>query len=66
MRTGRAPFPSSPDLKIRDRFFWLLVRSLYPDWKRHLILVRPETVLRWHRQGWQLRCPTGPRSPAEK
>jgi putative transposase len=43
-----------PDLKTRDRFFWLVVRSLYPDWKRHLILVRPETVVRWHRRGWRL------------
>jgi putative transposase len=43
-----------PDLKSRDRFFWLVVRSLYPDWKQHLILVRPETVVRWHRQGWRL------------
>jgi putative transposase len=34
-------------LKTRDRFFWLVVRRLYPDWKRHLILFRPETVLRW-------------------
>jgi hypothetical protein len=37
-----------------DRFFWLVVRSLYPDWKQHLILVRPETVVRWHRQGRRL------------
>src|SRR5450759_483064 len=43
-----------PDLKSRDRFFWLVVRSLYPDWKQHLILVHPETVVRWHRQGWRL------------
>jgi putative transposase len=41
-------------LVTRDRFFWLVVRSLYPDWRRHLILVRPETVLRWHRRGWRL------------
>jgi putative transposase len=43
-----------PHLKTRDRFFWLVVRSLYPDWKQHLILVRPETVVRWHRRGWRL------------
>ena len=43
-----------PHLKTRDRVFWLAVRSLYPDWRRHLILVRPETALRWHRQGWRL------------
>ena len=43
-----------PDLKTRDRFFWLLVRRLVPDWKQHLILVQPETVVRWHRHGWRL------------
>lgn len=43
-----------PRLKARDRFFWLTVRSLFPDWKQHLILVRPETVVRWHRRGWRL------------
>jgi putative transposase len=43
-----------PDLKTRDRFFWILVRRLLPDWKQHLILVQPETVVRWHRQGWRL------------
>jgi putative transposase len=42
-----------PDLKTRDRFFWMLVRRLVPDWKQHLILVQPETVVRWHRQGWR-------------
>ncbi len=45
---------SRPHLTSKDRFFWLMVRSLFSDWKRHLILVRPETVLRWHRQGWRL------------
>jgi transposase InsO family protein len=24
------------------------------DWRRHLTLVTPETVMRWHRQGWRL------------
>jgi putative transposase len=43
-----------PRLKTRDRFLWLVVRRLYPDWKRHLILVRPETVVRWHLRGWRL------------
>jgi hypothetical protein len=40
--------------KTLDRFFWLVVRRLYPAWRRHLVLVRPETVLRWHRRGWRL------------
>ena len=43
-----------PHFKTRDRFFWLVVRWLFPAWRRHLVLVRPETVLRWHRRGWRL------------
>jgi hypothetical protein len=43
-----------PRLKTRDQFLWLVVRSLYPDWKRRLILIRPETVVRWHGRGWRL------------
>ena len=26
----------------------------YPGWKQHLIVVRPATVLCWHREGWRL------------
>jgi hypothetical protein len=49
----------------RDRLFWMLARRLCAGWRRHLVLVRPETVLRWHRRGWRLfwrwrsRRPTG-------
>src|SRR5262249_60665774 len=43
-----------PRLRSRDKLFWLLVRHLFRNWRRHLLLVRPETVLRWHRQGWRL------------
>jgi transposase InsO family protein len=41
-------------LHSRDRFFWALALRLWRDWRRHLVLVRPETVLRWHRRGWKL------------
>jgi hypothetical protein len=40
-------------LKTRDRVFWLVVQRLCPAWRRHLVLVRPETLLRWHRRGWR-------------
>ena len=43
-----------PRLQARDKLFWLLVRRLHQDWRRHLLLVRPETVLGWHRRGWRL------------
>jgi putative transposase len=59
-------------LRARDKLFWVLVRSLRGDWRRHLVLVRPESVIRWHRQAWRLfwrwrsRGPIGrPRVSAE-
>jgi len=41
-------------LTTTDRAFWVLARLISKDWKRHLILVRPETVVGWHRQGYRL------------
>ncbi len=43
-----------PRLQRWDKLFWLLIRRLHQDWRRHLFLVRPETVIRWHRRGWRL------------
>ena len=43
-----------PRLRGRDKLFWLLVHHLFGNWRRHLLLVRPEIVLRWHGQGWRL------------
>jgi transposase InsO family protein len=61
-----------PRLRRRDRLFWTVARRVCADWRRHLVVVRPETVLRWHRRGWRLfwwwrsRRPMGrPRVPAE-
>src|ERR1700726_442537 len=31
-----------------------MLRRLWPGWKRALILVQPETVVRWHREGFRL------------
>ncbi len=48
------PTRRRPRLRIRDSLLWVLVRRLRRDWRRHLVLVRPETVVRWHRQAWRL------------
>lgn len=37
-----------------DKMFWVILRRLWPGWKRALILVQPETVVRWHRAGFRL------------
>jgi hypothetical protein len=37
-----------------DKALWVLVRRVRPDWRRHLVVVTPATVIRWHRAGWRL------------
>src|SRR6266508_2728845 len=48
------PTRRRPHLRRRDRLFWIVMCILRGDWRRHLVLVQPETVVRWHRQGWRL------------
>ncbi|MGH2354119.1 MAG: integrase core domain-containing protein [Chloroflexota bacterium] len=36
-----------------DQLLWVLMRRLRRDWRRHLVLVTPDTVIRWHRTGWR-------------
>lgn len=43
-----------PRLRIQDRVFWILLRRLWPAWNKVLIIVKPETVVAWHRAGFRL------------
>jgi transposase InsO family protein len=43
-----------PTLTNADRTFWVALSRLWPDWQDALILVKPETVIRWHRKGFKL------------
>jgi putative transposase len=49
-----------PRLSASDRFFWVFVSKLWPRWRDALHIVRPETVIRWHREGfrrhWTRKC----------
>jgi len=36
-----------------DRVFWILVRRLLSRWRDTLLIVKPETVINWHRKGWR-------------
>ena len=40
--------------RTSDRVFWSLLSRIWPGWRHAIILVRPETVIRWHRQGFRL------------
>ena len=43
-----------PRLRPWDRLFWLTLRRLWPKWSSVLLIVKPETVVGWHRAGF--RC----------
>ncbi len=36
-----------------DRLFWVVLRWLWSRWADTLIIVKPETVVRWHRAGFK-------------
>src|SRR3954453_13721411 len=48
------PTRTRPCLSARDELFWLIARLARRDWRRHAVLVTPDTVVRWHRRGWRL------------
>jgi hypothetical protein len=41
-----------PRFRLWDRLFWVLFSRWWPQWRDSLIIVQPETVLRWRREGW--------------
>jgi hypothetical protein len=41
-------------LRLWDKLLWVIVRRFCAGWREHLSIVTPETVVRWHRQGWRL------------
>src|ERR1700681_760247 len=43
-----------PRLATLDKLFWVLARRFWSGWKQTLIVVDPETVVRWHRSGFAL------------
>lgn len=43
-----------PPLRTRDRLFWIWLSKIWQGWRDSLIIVRPETVISWHRKGFKL------------
>jgi hypothetical protein len=42
-----------------DRAFWLALSRLWSRWADVLVIVKPDTVVRWHRTGFILDWPPG-------
>ncbi len=43
-----------PRLRSSDRIFWAWLSRLWHGWRSTLLIVQPETVVKWHRQGFKL------------
>lgn len=43
-----------PRLRKRDRVFWVCLSRLWSGWRSCLMIVKPETVIHWHREGFKL------------
>jgi putative transposase len=42
-----------PRLTDADRLFWVWLSSIWSGWRSSLHIVQPDTVVRWHRQGFR-------------
>jgi putative transposase len=43
-----------PKLGFHDHLFWSLLPRLWKNWPSALLIVKPDTVIKWHRQSFRL------------
>ena len=43
-----------PRITPGDRAFWVFLSRSWSGWKEILVIVQPDTVVRWHRKGFRL------------
>jgi hypothetical protein len=43
-----------PKLTLVDRLLWVWLSRIWSGWRSALAIVRPETVVAWHRKGFRL------------
>ena len=43
-----------PVLKERDRLFWVLLSRIWSGWRETVLIVQPDTVVRWHKRDFKL------------
>jgi putative transposase len=43
-----------PNLTTSDRMLWVWLCRVWPDWRSALVIVKPDTVIAWHRKGFRL------------
>ena len=43
-----------PKLKERARIFWVILSRVWPGWRSAVMIVQPDTVVRWHKRAFKL------------
>lgn len=43
-----------PHLSAADRWLWAWLSQTWSQWRNALVIVKPETVVGWHRQGFRI------------
>src|SRR2546428_8490083 len=43
-----------PRVRRSDRYLWLLLMSVWPNWRNSLIILQPETLIGWQRAGFRM------------
>ena len=44
----------APTLRNSDRLFWAAFSAVWSRWTKVLVIVQPQTVVRWHQAGFRL------------
>src|SRR5262249_60654058 len=43
-----------PAISTKDRLFWVWLSRIWLEWRASLLIVKPDTVIGWHRKGFRL------------
>src|SRR5262249_16144953 len=43
-----------PAIGTKDRLFWVWLTRIWSEWRAPLLIVKPETVIGWHRKSFRL------------
>src|ERR1700731_4819873 len=54
LRVLRRQRPGRPHLIVIDRLLWVWLYRIWPRCLDTMVLVKPATVVQWHRQGFRL------------
>src|SRR6185295_15904813 len=46
--------PGRSRLKMTDRWLWVALSRFWSGWRSSLVIVKPGTVVAWHRKGFRL------------